>query len=257
MWEKAIHFSGLVIITLLLLACSMERKSGNDKSEIPFIDSTKIVVDTLINSYRFVILNSDSVTYFNNKYYYENEPYCSSSELHHLRDSLLQFHLITGKLAPAILKPPMIYIIKNERQIDSIKSVWQNNFSFNEMVYYLVDYNTTKNYLVFNGYEFEGSECLLYDYDREKKINLWNFPYPSNNYKYFTCLSADLAAGFDPNGIELYEFGKDGIVSLIKYETSLWAPESPKWETDNSFYFIGKDQIKDTKKYLKIIFYRI
>jgi hypothetical protein len=98
-------------------------------------------------------------------------------------------------------------------------------------------------YWLYNVTYYEGSGMFLLDKDNGEKINLWGMPVFSPDKSHFVTNSIDIVAGYQPNGMQLFEI-QDGKVSLVwKFEISdEWGPEKVRW-IDNETIAIQKSSM--------------
>ncbi len=90
-------------------------------------------------------------------------------------------------------------------------------------------------WLVFISY-YEGSEYLLMDKKDGSKIYVWGPPVVSPDKKHFITYSCDIEAGYDYNGIQLFEISGRKAILKWKKEINLWGPDEVRWKDENTLY---------------------
>lgn len=76
---------------------------------------------------------------------------------------------------------------------------------------------------------YEGTEYLLINDKTGEEIILEGFPKSSPNGKHLVVTSADLAAGFDYNGVQIWHLGDNGLELVWEKEMENLEPFLPKW----------------------------
>lgn len=99
------------------------------------------------------------------------------------------------------------------------------------------------SYWMYNVSYYEGAGMFLLDKDNGEKINVWGVPTFSPDKSHFVTYSMDVVAGYQPNGIQLFEVN-DGKATLVwKFEVSEeWGPENVRW-IDNETIAIQKSSV--------------
>jgi len=135
-------------------------------------------------------------------------------------DSLLTFTLTNGEALA-------LHDVYNPYHADVL--IFQYLKSYEDISYWL--YNVTY---------YEGSGMFLLDKDNGEKIHVWGVPVFSPDKSHFVTNSIDLVAGYQHNGMQLFEV-KDSKVSLVwEFEISdEWGPEDIRW-IDNETLAIQK-----------------
>lgn len=107
---------------------------------------------------------------------------------------------------------------------------------------YLKSYDIISYWLYEVSY-YEGAGMSLLNKDNGEKINVWGVPTFSPDKSHFVTYSMDVVAGYQPNGIQLFEVN-DGKATLVwKFEVSEeWGPENVRW-IDNETIAIQKSSV--------------
>jgi len=96
---------------------------------------------------------------------------------------------------------------------------------------------------------YEGSSLYLVNEKTSKKITIWGTPVFSPDKKRFICVSLDMEAGYNPNGIQVWE--KKGDSFIKKYQKELeWGPANPKWVDSNTIKMTRYDRTKEGYKFM-------
>lgn len=99
-------------------------------------------------------------------------------------------------------------------------------------------YEVKKNYsdinywLVYVGL-YEGDAMFLLNKQTGKVQWVYSEPIFSPNKKYFMTYSADLEAGYNSNGIQLFKIEGANIVELWTKDLDAWEPAEIKWQNDS------------------------
>ncbi len=112
---------------------------------------------------------------------------------------------------------------------------WEENGDGGTVFHYVQSCKDIDYWLVFISY-YEGSEYLLMDKDNGNKIFVWGPPVVSPDKTHFITYSCDIEAGYDYNGIQLFEI-KEGKAELKwQKEINTWGPDEVRWKDDNTLY---------------------
>jgi hypothetical protein len=94
------------------------------------------------------------------------------------------------------------------------------------------DYTEINYWLVYVGL-YEGDAMFLLNKQSGKVTWIYSEPILSPNKKYFITHSADLEAGYNSNGIQLFKIAGVDIVELWTKDIDAWEPSEIKWENDS------------------------
>jgi len=83
---------------------------------------------------------------------------------------------------------------------------------------------------------YEGVGHLLVDKNTGEKIYTYGVPIFSKNNQHFICSSWDLEAGYDPNGMQLFEIEDGKIIEKWTVELDNWGPSQVRWKNDTLIY---------------------
>jgi hypothetical protein len=83
---------------------------------------------------------------------------------------------------------------------------------------------------------YEGSQFLLLDREKGDKIWIWGKPVFSPDNKHFITYSCDLEAGYDPNGLELFEIDNKKAIHKWSKLIGDWGPSEIRWKNDSIIY---------------------
>ncbi|MFA6273782.1 MAG: hypothetical protein WC662_01345 [Candidatus Paceibacterota bacterium] len=90
---------------------------------------------------------------------------------------------------------------------------------------------------------YEGSGNVLINSKTGEKVFTFGNPVFSPNNKRIISSSADLEAGYGPNGLQMYSINDDTSIELKwVYEQQKWEPRQVFWVDDNIFY-VAKYQL--------------
>ncbi len=154
--------------------------------------------------------------------YPEDEVIDNSENVSH-EDSLLTFSLTNGEKV-------------------ELKDVYQP-FQANVLIFhYLKSYNVI-SYWLYEVFYYEGAGMFLLNKDNGEKINVWGVPTFSPDKSHFVTNSIDVVAGYQPNGIQLFEVNAGKATLVWKFEVSEeWGPENVRW-IDNETIAIQKSSV--------------
>jgi len=134
--------------------------------------------------------------------------------------------------------------VKNDDQMDRIYSfVFEKN-----------------GFISMNVLYWEGAGNILINTKTGQKINTFGNPIISPNNTKILALRADLEAGYDPNGLQMFSIDDVGNVELEwKYEQYEWMPEQAIWANDSVAYikkrtpvYIPESGLSEVISYIKI-----
>lgn len=103
---------------------------------------------------------------------------------------------------------------------------------------------------------YESGNYLLVNPANGDTLHTWGAPVVSPDKKYLLCTSMDLAAGFVPNGFQLFSYENDQVKMIGEIEINNWGPGEVKWMDRNTllatYIFLDNDMNPGTK-YVKIV----
>jgi hypothetical protein len=89
----------------------------------------------------------------------------------------------------------------------------------------------------------ESFSYLLIDQTEGTETSIWSDPAFSPDKKYFLTGSADIDAGFIPNGFQLWTFKNNKLFKVWEKELTDWGADNLIWTDDN--YVIGEQVYRD------------
>ena len=92
-------------------------------------------------------------------------------------------------------------------------------------------------FFVFKIQRYEGGNFILMDDKFGYATPVYGMPKMSPDLKKMVITNADVVAGFEFNGIQLFEMGDVGIETLFEEEFSDFAPHNPVWIDDKNIVF--------------------
>lgn len=81
---------------------------------------------------------------------------------------------------------------------------------------------------------YEGQAVVLIDQRTGQRTDVWGRPVASPDGRYILASSSDLAAAFDPNGLQLFELGPKGPKLIWQRLLLHWGPAEVRWRPDGS-----------------------
>ncbi|WP_157807741.1 hypothetical protein [Hymenobacter chitinivorans] len=81
---------------------------------------------------------------------------------------------------------------------------------------------------------WEGHSVVLIDQRTGQRTDIWGRPVASPDGRYILASNADLAAAFDPNGLQLLQVGAKGPKLVWQRELINWGPTEARWRPDGS-----------------------
>lgn len=111
------------------------------------------------------------------------------------------------------------------------------------------------NAIVINGSLYEGNFTTIYNMKIGEFFEVWGEPIFSRDKKYFACISGDIEANYNPNGLQIfnstYPFKKEFefTIDSTEYLTS-FQPVKINWESGNKVEVLTENHDKSKiKKY--------
>ncbi|UOQ73884.1 hypothetical protein [Hymenobacter cellulosilyticus] len=81
---------------------------------------------------------------------------------------------------------------------------------------------------------WEGRYVVLIDQRTGKRTDVWGRPIASPDGRYILASNADLAAAFDPNGLQLLQLTANGPKLMWQRELINWGPTEARWRPDGT-----------------------
>jgi len=147
------------------------------------------------------------------------------------------------KTDPSVSRTPegLIFQLKNG-QAKILKD--NTDFEDEEFVrhFFLSSWNDIGQWQVLSMYN-ESFSYLLIDQTEGTETSIWSDPAFSPDKKFFLTASADIDAGFIPNGFQLWSVKNKKPVKVWEKELTDWGADNLIWTRDN--YVIGEQVYRD------------
>lgn len=271
--KKLFYFS----LILMLISCKDNTKKTTSFEQISIvgknlIESNESRKDTF-NDNSISIRDYDTIKLTNHTLFFE--PYNLDTLFEHYYSDWKQRNELTKNLGNSHEKAITIekYLLKTYNKIfslndsiltvkllngDSIRlKIWDET-SGDGLSHNFDNYFQDQSYvLIYNQY-IEGNGYQLVNLKNGKSMYISGLPYfsPENNYVLTTSL--DLEAGYNFNGIELYEIDSDTLKELASIELNGWGAERLKWLNNSEAVFekliwtVEYNEVVYRKKYSKL-----
>lgn len=217
-------------VLLVTLSCSTKEQKGVDSSAAS-------------DSFESIIANPKSwpqLDLENYKVYTYTDTIIKFNEPSYLGDhEMLETDYL--KTDPAVNRTPegLTFQLKNG-QVKILK----DNADDEEFVrhFFIRSLNDIGQWHVLSMYN-ESFSYLLIDQTEGTETSIWSDPAFSPDKKYFLTGSADIDAGFVPNGFQLWSIKNNKPVKVWEKELTDWGADNLIWTTNN--YVIGEQVYRD------------
>jgi len=232
--NKSIGF----IMLLISLGCSPKRVDSADAPKDSLASHEATSSEPISNSpdqgFDLDIENYSVYNYTDTSVVFKQPSYLGDHEM--LEPDYLKDNTQVERTAEGLqfqLKNKKIKILKEKKNAEDEEYV---RYSF------LKSWDEIGQWQVLSMYN-EGFSYLLIDQTDGTEYTIWSDPVFSPDKKYFITGSADIDAGFIPNGFQLWTFKDNRPLKLWEKELTEWGAENLIWTSDN--YIVGEQIYRD------------
>jgi len=155
---------------------------------------------------------------------------------YHYKSNANNTPLITD-LPKNIKQKDSCFYIKHGSFKDTLCDNLNDDFSDEYIDYHFLGHWDSLKYAIFESGIYEELIYFIYNIENGNKTFLWNIPVLSPDKKFVLTSSFDLVAGFQPNGIQMFEIIEKKIEKEFEIEFELWGPDSCYWINENEVVF--------------------
>lgn len=113
---------------------------------------------------------------------------------------------------------------------DSVRLVDGDCCEGNPLSYSFIGYLEPIRRYVVHGQYYEGDTHLLIHRTTGRSVSAWALPVPSPAFERVVSASADIEAGYNRNGFQVWRVKEDGTLEPeFELEPSAWGPTEPEW----------------------------
>lgn len=136
-----------------------------------------------------------------------------------------------------IIQKDSCFYIKNGNFKDTLCDNLNDDFSDEYIDYHFLGHWDSLKYAIFESGIYEELIYFIYNMENGNKTFLWNIPVLSPDKKFVLTSSFDLVAGFQPNGIQMFEINNKTFEKQFEIEFDSWGPDSCYWVNENEVIF--------------------